>query len=64
MTIRIHDRPFWNFERFIDFRKSLCHCSKPTCGATKPLTIGYTIYFWKYIISISYNKPNNCNFPF
>jgi len=49
---------------FIVIHRNLCYCSGHECGATKERTTGYTFYFGKYAIDISYSKPKNCNAPF
>lgn len=64
MTIRKYHRAFLPGYSFISFHKNLCYCSKPECGATKPRTTGFAIYFWRYIINIGFDRPKGCNAPF
>ena len=45
MTIRKYNRAFWHGDPFISFRRNQCYCSKPTCGATKPRTTGFSVFY-------------------
>ena len=64
MTIRKYHRAYWHGDPFISFRKNQCYCSMPKCGATKPRTTGFTIYFWRYSINIGFDRPKGCDAPF
>ena len=66
MTIRRYNRVMLPGDPFIYFHRNLCYCSGHECGATikKSRTTGYSIYLWKFIFYIGFDKPKNCNSPF
>jgi len=64
MKIRIYNRTFLFGDSLIYIHRDQCYCSCPNCGATKPHTIGYTIYLWKYRIVVNFDLQKKCNLPF
>lgn len=42
----------------------ICRCKKATKNNGLELVTGYTIYFWKYSLSIYLKTPIDCQSPF
>lgn len=66
MRIRRYKMATLPYTPFFGVHKNLCSCSGKLCGCPcdKWHTSGYSLYLGKYIFSIEFDKPENCDAPF